>query len=87
MDTRIDTETLQNFTTQVVAANLTSAIFSEVHRLEGMASYSDGNTDEVMGQAVKNVMNTYVVIWRHLEQHLGPQSSQHPTSENNEGQS
>lgn len=85
MDIRIDADTLQRFATQVVAANLTTAIFSEVQRLEGAVSYSDGDTDEAMGQAVKNVMNTYVVIWRHLEQHLGPQATQDPPSDNDEG--
>jgi hypothetical protein len=86
MDIRIDADTIHNLATQVVAANLTTAIFSEVQRLQGAESYSDGNTDEAMGQAVKNVMNTYVVIWRHLEQYITPQSSQHPTSDNSEGQ-
>ena len=86
MDIRIDAETIQNIATQVVAANLTTAIFSEVQRLQGAESSSDGITDEAMGQAVKNVMNTYVVIWQHLEQHAKPQSSQPPASDNNERQ-
>jgi hypothetical protein len=83
METGIDAEMMQNLATQVVAANLTTAIFSEVQRLQGRDSYSDGGADEAMGEAVKNVMNTYVVIWQNLEQHFASQTRQRPSSDNN----
>ena len=86
MDIQIDADTIHNLATQVVAANLTTAIFSELQRLQGITPAGDGIPDEAMGQAVKHVMNTYVVIWRHLEQYITPQSSQPPASDDNDKQ-
>ena len=89
INTTIDVHGLQNLVNQIVASNLTGAIFSRMETCMAKEPAKDDALEEnyssLLSQATKDVINMYTVIWKSLEAavnnpHSPPEDAQTDTS-------
>lgn len=57
-----DLSTLQSIVDRIVAANLTTAIYTRLHTIQSHDDYDDTAFDEVARNVVREVMHTYSAL-------------------------